>query len=216
MALRTLIVVAALAVGRYAIKVGRLALRRWDEVEVLARTDLEIGGPTIAVSPPGGRKRHVALDGASFALSDAARTRRFVSRLDVETRSGVMSFITPPEEGAIAPRCARLPAVPDGALVVDSWRFGVLVDWLRCGGRLGGRTVRELARLASASTSSFAIQIGEFAARMAAEATWERRGPLRSGGNLRQFLGPLFEAARESERASEALVAALSANAALP
>jgi len=89
------------------------------------------------------------------------------------------------------------------------------VDWLRGGGRPGGRTVAELACLACIATSQFAMTLGEWAAQVAHEMTWERQGPMRSGAALRHPLRPLEEAASRSASAAEALVAALSRRAAL-
>ena len=118
-------------------------------------------------------------------------------------------LITPPDEGAIAPRGARLPAAPDSAAVVDASEWDALADWLRSGGRLGGRTVAELARLACIASPQFAVVIGEVAAKVAAEMIWEDRGPMRRSANMRHSLRPLQEAARANPRAADALVAAL-------
>jgi len=94
--------------------------------------------------------------------------------------------------------------------VVDSSVWEAVVDWVNGGGRPGGRTVADLARLACIATSQFAITLGEWAAQLAHEMTWERQGPMRSGAGLRHSLRPLEEAATRSARAGEALVAALS------
>jgi len=59
------------------------------------------------------------------------------------------------------------------------------------------------------ATPQFAIAIGEVAAQVALEMIWERNGPLRGGADLAHSLRPLYDAARRSPRASDALVAAL-------
>jgi len=51
--------------------------------------------------------------------------------------------------------------------------------------------------------------LGEIAAAAALELVWEEVGPLRGGVDVDASLQPLYEAARASVRASEALVAAL-------
>jgi hypothetical protein len=120
-------------------------------------------------------------------------------------------MITPPDQGAIAPRALRLPAVPDDVAILEVNAWEAVFDWLRKGCRLAGRTVRELANLACIATPQFAIAIGEWAAHVAREMTWENGGPMRGGGvDLRFSLRPLEEAARKSPRAQDALVAAYS------
>lgn len=120
-------------------------------------------------------------------------------------------MITPPETGAIAPRALGLPGVPDDVAIVEIDEWDAVLDWLHGHCRLSGRTVRELAQLACIASPQFAIAIGEWAARVAAEMTWENRGPMRGGAvDLRFSLRPLEEAARRSPRAQDALVAAYS------
>src|SRR5690606_36253825 len=116
---------------------------------------------------------------------------------------------------AIAPRAARLPGVPEGAEVVETAVWEALADWLHTSGRLSGRTVAELARLACVATPQFAVEIGELAAAVAADMIWERCGPMRDSGGMRNLLRPLQEAAQRSPRAADALMAALAATAAL-
>jgi hypothetical protein len=156
--------------------------------------------------------QRVELLGARWRVDDAACARRFVRRLTIVCESGALELITPPDEGSIAPRAARLPVVSDDALIVDARIWETLADWVVAGGRLGGRTVAELARLACVASPVFAVAIGETVAQLAVELAWERLGPMRSafGGDLRWLLRPLEEEARESERASEAFIAALS------
>jgi len=83
----------------------------------LARVELE--RDALLLTEPDGRWRRVALNGARFVVRDAARSQRFVRHLGIYTRNERADLITPPEHGAIAPRAARLPGVPDGAAVVD-------------------------------------------------------------------------------------------------
>jgi hypothetical protein len=174
------------------------------------RARLELERDILRICLPDGRWRPLFLNGARFAVRDAARGRRFVRHLKLYLTDGRADLITPPDEGAIAPRAAQLPGVPDGAITVDRDGFEAVADWLQGGGRLGGRTVAELARLASIASAQFAITLGEWAAQVAMEMTWDRRGPLRGGSDLRHPLRPLEEAANRHPRAAEALVAALS------
>ena len=175
-----------------------------------ARATVELARDTLHVARPDGDTHEVLLNGAAFHVRDAACAQRFVRHLSLHHQQGRAHLVTPPDEGAIAPRAARLPVVPDEYLVVDASAWDAVVDWLRGGGRLGGRTVRQLAALARIASPGFAIAIGEWAAQVAAEMIWDRRGPMRGGGDLRQTLRPLEEAAAESPSAAEAWVAALS------
>lgn len=162
-----------------------------------------------------GHWRGLQLHGARFFVRDAAYVQRFVRHLSLWLSEGRADLITPPDEGAIAPRAAGLPVVPDHAIVLDAPVWEAAVEWVRGGGRLGGRTVAELARIACIATPQFAIIIGEWAAEVAAEMSWERVGPMRGGGDLRHSLRPLHEAARRSPRAAEALTAAMARSALL-
>ncbi|MEM9488014.1 MAG: hypothetical protein AAGC55_02655, partial [Myxococcota bacterium] len=118
-------------------------------------------------------------------------------------------FITPPEVGTIAPRAARLPGVHLGrAAVLEASHWEAIATWLVAGGRLAGLTVAELARLACVATPRFAETLGSYAARAAGELGWERCGPMRDSGGLRNPLRPLEEAARQSPSAADALAAA--------
>jgi hypothetical protein len=102
--------------------------------------------------------------------------------------------------------------VEDGAVIVDTATWETIADWVQGEGRLSGRTVTELARLARVATSMFAVTIGEKAAQLVADLAWQKLGPMRSpfGGDIWRLLRPLEDAALDSERAGEALTAALS------
>jgi len=178
------------------------------------RTRLEIGGGFLHLTPPGERARDFALAGADVAVGDATFARRFVRHMRLWSAADVVHLMTPPEEGAIAPRAAQLPRAPEDAGVIDRQAFDTVHDWLASGGRLGGRTIEELARLARLATSAFAAVIGERAAQMAADTIWPFGGPMRGGAtgdDVRRRLRPFEVAARDSDRVAEALVAALAA-----
>lgn len=160
---------------------------------------------------PDGKWQRIPLHGSRFHVGDAACNQRFVRHLTIETPRQRANLITPPDEGAIAPRAAGLPGVPADVAVVEAPAWEVLVDWLRGGGRLGRLTMAELARLCCVATPQFAIDIGERAAQVAVEMIWERCGPMRDSGGMINSLRPLEEAARRSPRATDALVAALAA-----
>lgn len=162
-----------------------------------------------------GRSRWLDLDGCATDVTDAAFRRRFVRMLTLERSGERLALITPPDQGAIAPRAAHLPAAPEDAAVVADEAWQVVVDWVRGGGRLSRLSVGELARLATIATPQFALIVGEVAAQVAFEMVWEHAGPLRGGAAISDALAPLQRAARGSQRAAEALVAALAAAAAL-
>ena len=179
-----------------------------------ARSLVEIERNQLLVTGPEGGLRTVDIRWVTFVVRDASVAQRFVRELVADCPSGAICFITPPEEGAIAPRALGLPPAPADAIVLEPRVWDTLVDWLRGGGRLSGRTIGELARLARVATSPFAIAIGEVAARVAREMTWERAGPMRSSAiDPRELLRPLEEAARDSASAADALVAALAVRA---
>jgi hypothetical protein len=176
---------------------------------------VEIGGAELFLTMPDGHEREFALAGADLAVGDATFTQRFVRHLHLETGYAELDLITPPEQGAIAPRVAQLPRAPDEAAIIDRPVFDTLVEWLLGGGRLGGRTIEDLARLARLARPTFAVVIGERAAQLALDGTWPFGGPMRGGAigdDVRRRLLPLEMAARDSERAGEALVAALAAS----
>jgi hypothetical protein len=170
---------------------------------------------TLHLTLPDGRPRDFALAGADLAIADATHARRFVRHMRLASAAEVMHLITPPEEGAIAPRAVQLPRAPEDAGIIDRHAFDTVHEWVVSGGRLGGRTIDELARLARLATSAFAAVIGERAAQIAIETIWPFGGPMRgavTGDDVRHRLRPLEVAARDSDRAAEALVAALAAS----
>lgn len=180
-----------------------------------ARARVELGRDELLVTTPDGRWLRLQLAGSRYHVRDAACAQRFVRHLRLAWAGARADFISPPDEGAIAPRAARLPAVPGDAVIVDGWVLDAIVAWMMGHGRVGGRTITELARIACIATPQFAVALGEIVARVAAEASWERPGPMRGGGDIRISLRPLEEAARHSPRAADALVSAMSHGASL-
>lgn len=175
------------------------------------RTEVELSRDELFLRFPDGRWQHVALHGCRVMVSDAACSQRFVRRLALDSEHAHLDLITPPERGAIAPRVAGLPGVSQDAAVVETSSWEALADWLLSSGRLAGRTVAELARLACVATPQFAVTIGQLAARVAAEMIWDRCGPMRDSGGMPNALRPLAEAARSSPRAADAFMAARAA-----
>jgi hypothetical protein len=174
------------------------------------RAEIELDEHTLHVRRLDGAARSIELAGARVEVRDGACRHRFVRHAVVRAPSGRLDLITPPEDGAIAPRAARVPGVPRAALIVASPVWDTASSWIGSGGGLRGRTIGELARLACVATSQFAIALGERIAQAAAELTWEGLGPMRGvGGELAGVLRPLEEAAAISPRAHEALLAAL-------
>ncbi|RMH43645.1 MAG: hypothetical protein D6689_04675 [Deltaproteobacteria bacterium] len=179
------------------------------------RARVEIDAHSLYVSAADGQWTEMPLAGARAIARDAACDARFVRHVSIRSAAGRVDLITPPERGAIAPRAARLPGVPRSSIIVDADDCDTVEAWVRTGGGLSGRTIAELARLARIATPQFAIAIGECAAYVAAELTWQRLGPMRGGGTFQQVLGPLEREARRSPRAAEALLAAMSRGAVL-
>lgn len=175
------------------------------------RTEVELARDELFLRFPDGRWSHVALHGCHVSVSDAACSQRFVRCLALDSERARLDLITPPDRGAIAPRAAGLPGVSHDAAVVETSSWEALADWLLSGGRLAGRTVAELARLACVATPQFAVIIGQLAARVAAEMIWDRCGPMRDSGGMPNALRPLAEAARSSARAADAFMAARAA-----
>jgi hypothetical protein len=192
---------------------GSRALYR-DVSLVSPRATAAVDASALRLCLPGGAVRCVALDGCTAQVADAECRRRFVRMLTLESRAERTALITPPERGAIAPRAVAVPRAPDDAAVIDVGCWEVISDWLLRGGRLAGLTVAELARLATVATPHFAIVLGEVAAAAALELVWEQAGPLRGGVDVEASLQPLYEAARRSARAAEALARALAVAAA--
>lgn len=179
------------------------------------RAEVSLAWSELTLRFSDGRSRWIDLDGCANDVLDAAFQKRFVRMLTLERGVEKLALITPPDHAAIAPRAAFLPSAPEDAAVVDDGPWQVVVDWIRSGGRLVGLSVAELARLTTVATAQFALIIGEVAAQIAFEMVWEQAGPLRGGAALSHALAPLQSAARHSERAAEALVAALAACAVL-
>jgi hypothetical protein len=136
--------------------------------------------------------------------------RRFVRMLILERDGERVVVITPPDRGAVAPNVVFLPEAPADSAIVDERAWDALAEWLLGGGRLAACSVADLARLACIATPQFAVLIGEVAAQRALELVWAEAGPLRSGQDLDSALQPLVDAAKHSQRASEALTSALS------
>jgi hypothetical protein len=191
------------------------ALYREIAVPTEPRAGLALEQDVLEVSYPDGRFRRMPLDGCRVAVSDASCRNRFVRHLALIAREERVDLITPPDEGTIAPRAARLPTAPAEAVVVAATAWEIVVDWVQSSGRMAGRTVAELARLTCVASPQFAVVLGELAAQVAVEMVWERMGPMRGGGEIGDTLRPLEEAARTSPRAGDALIAALAASALL-
>lgn len=175
------------------------------------RTQVALEWSELSLYLPDGSWRQIELDGSSNVIGDATQRRRFVRMMTIEWSYDAVAVITPPDHGSIAPRVAGLPVAPDDAAVVEASVWETLADWVSSSGRLAGRTVEELARLASISTAPFAVVIGEVAAQVARDLARLARGPLRGAADVIEWLRPLQMAARTSPRAEDALVAALAA-----
>lgn len=201
----------------YAEEVVRTALYREPPTPSPQRAVVSLDADSLSLTMTDGQTRQHALDGCAVVTVDAACHRRFVKMLVVEWAATLrrmasaerLFLITPPERGAIAPGAARLPAAPRDAVVLDNDEWEALASWLSGGGQLGGCSVRELAGLAAIASPQFAVVIGEVAAAIALDAVWAAFGPLRGVGDLEQALLPLYDAARRSPRAADALIAAL-------
>lgn len=175
------------------------------------RTEVTLAWSELSLYLPDGRWRQIELDGTSNVIGDATCRRRFVRMVTIERGGESIALITPPDRASIAPRVAHLPAAPDDAVVVDDGVWDTVADWIASSGRLAGRTVEELARLATVATAPFAVVLGELAAQVARDLARLVRGPLRGAGDVLEWLRPLQLAARTSPRAEDALVAALAA-----
>jgi hypothetical protein len=136
--------------------------------------------------------------------------RRFVRMLVIESEDVRVVVITPPEQGAVAPGVVHMEEAPADAAILELQTWEALADWLLAGGRLSACSISDLARLASIATPQFAVLLGEVAAQRALEYVWAETGPLRGGYDVDSALQPLVDAAKHSQRASEALVSALS------
>lgn len=182
-----------------------------DDALASARAGVSLSWSELSLYLPDGRYRQIELDGSSNQVLDATFRRRFVRMIAIEGRAERTVLITPPERGAIAPRVAHLTPAPEDATVLEDGVWDTLSDWVTSSGRLAGRTIDELARLATIASAPFAVAIGEVAAQVAKDLAGLVRGPLRGAGDVLEWLRPLMRAARSSARAEDALVAALAA-----
>jgi hypothetical protein len=198
--------------------VGRTALYRDFVMERPARADIQLEPDVLVVVMPDRQARWYTLDGVVATTADgyvstrvgAGRVqRRFVRMLVLEREGQRWFVVTPPDQGAVAPNVVRLPEAPADAAIVDTRAWEALTDWVVGGGRLASCSVAELARLACIATAQFAALIGEVVAQRALEMAWAAGGPLRGSSEVDWALQPLFDAARTSVRANEALVSAL-------
>jgi hypothetical protein len=198
---------------------GRTALYRDPIPFRPERAEVQLEGAAVTLRMADGRSRRHVLDGVTATITDgfvAARIddrgeRRFVRMLVLERGGDKNAVITPPDQGAVAPNVVRLPQAPADASIVDARAWESLADWVVGGGRLASWSIADLASLATISTPQFAVVIGEVAAERALEQVWASGGPLRGGASdFDTVLQPLADAARQSSRASEALVSALS------
>lgn len=159
----------------------------------------------------------VPVRGAPAHAAPPRVLRRFVRMLvlDREHARGSREpdrvyVITPPDHGAVAPNVVSVAEAPADAAVVDTRAWEALSDWVLAGGRLTACSISDLARLACIATPQFAALIGEVAAQRALEHVWGATGPLRAGFDLDSALQPFVDAAKQSPRANDALVSALS------
>jgi len=195
---------------------GRTALYR-DATWHPPRAAVSLDPDVVQLDHADGRRLRHSLDGFTptaldgfVAHQDLGRHRRFVRMLVLEKRAARHVFITPPEQGAVAPNVISVPEAPTEAAILETLAFEALSDWILRGGRLGAFSISDLARLAQIASASFAVVIGEVAAQRAIEIAWDARGPLRSYGAAPEAsLQPLADAAKTSPRAAEALVSAL-------
>ena len=166
-------------------------------------SDLVVVGGAALIRMPLGRCSH--------QVRDARCLNRFVRHMRLTRGRQIIDLVTPPGRGAIAPRAAKLPEIESATAVIEPVLLPVLDGWLTAGRRLVGHTLLELALLSRLASTSFAIAIGERAADLATQMTWERGSPQRSSAimGIRDLLVPFEEQAAVSERANLALMAAL-------
>jgi hypothetical protein len=175
------------------------------------------GGPVIEVSVSdlvvvgGAVLTRMPLGHCSHQVRDARCLNRFVRHMRLTRGRQIIDLVTPPGRGAIAPRAANLPEIESATAVIEPLLLPVLDGWLAAGRRLVGHTLLELALLSRLASTSFAIVIGERAADLATQMTWERGSPQRSSAitDIGDLLIPFEEQAAVSERANLALMAAL-------
>lgn len=173
------------------------------------RSQVVVDGDWLTVIGADRRERRFVLHGVMPVVMDAAAQRRFVRMLVVDGGGERTTIITPPEQGAIAPRASRLPEVPVDANVLERPEWDALEVWLAAGGRLASCSVAELARLTTIASPHFAIVLGEVVAAAAMELVWEAASPRAGGLDLEAAMRPLMELSRRSPRAADAWVAAL-------
>ncbi len=175
-------------------------------VEVSPHEVVVVGGPQLI---------RFELNGCDFGLSDARYHHRFVRHLQISRRFGLgiarLDLITDPRLGMIAPRAARLPDLAEATAMISEAQLATVTRWLDGGRRLLGLSIIDLAKLSSVASVVFAVVIGERAADLATQMSWERGLPLRSSpvSNSRALLSPFEQQAAHSERAHLALMAAL-------
>jgi len=193
--------------------VGKTALYRDPIPYRPARAIVQLEADVLVIEMPDGWTRRHVLDGVTAAIADGCvartpRERRFVRMLVLERTGRAITVITPPEQGAVAPSVLDVPLAPNDAAIVDVPTWDALAEWLVGGGRLAACSIADLARLACIATPQFAVLIGEVAAQRALDLVWIASHPMRSMADLDAALQPLFDAARFSPRAAEALVSA--------
>ena len=164
---------------------GRTALYRDIEPWVPPRAEVQLDSDTLWLRTQDGRVRRMSLHGcAPFVVDGCFVTRehrRFVRMLELDAETVI---ITPPERGAVAPIVVVVPEAPTNAWIVEERAWSTLAEWVCSGGRLGARSIEELARLSTIASAAFASLIGEVAAQHALELAWATRGPLRGGAEL--------------------------------
>lgn len=182
-----------------------------------ARAEVSLDADAVILLMPDGRQRRHSLDRTESSLVDGfvlvrivpRLQRRFVRMLVIEGRDECITLVTPPDRGAVAPNVVRVPEAPPEAAIIDELAHAALDSWLARRGRLAACAISDLAQLAAIATPQFAALIGEVAAQRALELVAAATGPLRGASDLETALQPLADAARDSARVAEALVAAL-------
>ncbi len=172
--------------------------------------DIQVEQGRVSIITANGEWRSMSLDVYHCETRDASCGGRFVKQLLIGGKVNE-SFITPPEEGAIAPRASGLPAVelPScSVLASDTWQC--LANWLIGGATLAGRTTEDLAMIATIASPQFAIIIGEQVAMATLALAVDVCSPMRRSFQKQWGLSPLRQRAKKSERARDALLAALS------
>lgn len=192
---------------------GRTALYRDPVAFRPARAHLALEPDAVQLVMPDGRARRHELDGRIVSSLDGCyrdgRRRFFVHMLVLERWSERHTLISPPDKGAVAPSVVRVPEAPAEAAILDEEELDVLTKFAMSGGRIGGFSIADLARLAAIATPQFAVVIGEIAAERACELASLAVGMYRGAIDIEQALRPFAELSRTSARVADALVAAL-------